>query len=161
MNENGNVIQFWDEFTTFISTFGLYKGGNSAFDKSLILSIYNSSHSFNHTTKSYSYEISEPRLAIFTAGHEWKAVELIDEEKKHTADGFITRFLICCPKPRIFKYDELEPVSSTITFEKIFLAIQFTHITAKNYSFDEEGFNLFKEEGEHLESICRNNERKN
>ncbi|RNA29426.1 hypothetical protein BpHYR1_032331 [Brachionus plicatilis] len=30
----GNVMQFWDEFSTFISTFGLYKS-SSDFDKSI------------------------------------------------------------------------------------------------------------------------------
>lgn len=83
------------------------------------------------------------------------------EEKKHTLDGFITRVIITCPRPRVFEYNELESVSSIITFEKILIAIKYTHFQNNKYTFDLEAFDIFRFEAQDHERICRNNERKN
>ncbi|CAF0846898.1 unnamed protein product [Brachionus calyciflorus] len=128
----GNIMQFWDEFNTFLSSFGLYIS-NGVFDNSMILTLYNSPNRLTHTLKSYELTINKPRLSIFTAGHE---------------------FLITCPKPKEFSYDDLEPVESVINFEKIFVAIRIINLIEKEYVFEDAAFNSFKNEAERLDKIC-------
>lgn len=49
---NHNVLQLWDELATWTSTFGLYKAGGGAYDRSKFLSLYNNSQVIKHQTKS-------------------------------------------------------------------------------------------------------------
>lgn len=62
------MIQYWDEFSTLINSFGMYKNG-SGFDRSVFLTLYNGEDRYTHQTKSESIAIDKPRLSIFTASH--------------------------------------------------------------------------------------------
>ena len=69
LNENVNLFQIWDEFSTFSEQFGMYKGGASSFDRSIYNSVYNGEEELNHETKKYKIKVHQPRLSIFGAGH--------------------------------------------------------------------------------------------
>jgi hypothetical protein len=75
----------------------MYKPGSSAFDRALYLTLYNGERKIRHTTKKYDFEIKNPRLSIYAAGHTHKIIRMISEERDLTnCDGFISRFLIFC-----------------------------------------------------------------
>ncbi|CAF1097784.1 unnamed protein product, partial [Brachionus calyciflorus] len=107
LSNRSNLIQCWDGFSTLVSSFGMYKCGNGSFDRSIFLTLYNGQKSFSHTVKSYEFEIKDPRLCIFASGHHWKAIDMIEDENSFKGDGFISRFLICCPKPVRLKLRQL------------------------------------------------------
>ena len=63
LNEQSSVIQYHDEFTRLVSSFGLYKwgGGGSSFDKAQYLTLYNGENNFQYKTRAYEYNIKRPR----------------------------------------------------------------------------------------------------
>ena len=54
------------------------------------------------------YKFKNPWLSIFTAGHPEKVISMLEEEKTSRSDGFISRFLICCPKPKRLRLTQLK-----------------------------------------------------
>jgi hypothetical protein len=48
LNEQSSVIQYHDEFTRLVSSFGFYigGGGGSSFDKAQYLTLYNGENNF-------------------------------------------------------------------------------------------------------------------
>jgi hypothetical protein len=101
MSKNKNLYQIWDEFTNLIGSFGIYKPGGGAYDRAFFLSLYNGPKRIEHQTKKYTLNIENPRLSIFSAAHPHKISKMISEEIKmeESCDGFMSRFLICFPKP--------------------------------------------------------------
>jgi hypothetical protein len=90
----------WDELTTLIKSFGLYKSGGGDYDRSIFLTLYNGPDRLLHQTKKYKINIENPRLSIFAPGHPHKIIDLLKTESNfENCDGFISRFLIFNPVP--------------------------------------------------------------
>jgi hypothetical protein len=90
----------WDELTTLVKSFGLYKAGAGDYDRSIFLTLYNGPERLLHQTKSCKINIANPRLSIFAPGHPHKIIDLLTSESNfENCDGFISRFLIFNPVP--------------------------------------------------------------
>ena len=62
------VISLWDEAATFLSSFGLYKGGNSNYDRSIILELYNGPDRYRRDLKGSRTVIHTPRYNMCMLG---------------------------------------------------------------------------------------------
>ena len=63
LNKYDALMQYWDEFQTFLATFGMYKGSSSAgFYRGQILTIYNGKN-FSHMVLAYEFVIQQPRYS--------------------------------------------------------------------------------------------------
>ncbi len=126
LNEYGNVLQIWDEFSTLIEQFGLYKSGGGAFDRSIFLTLYNGEPEMSHATKKYKVKITQPRLSIMAAGHPHKLIEMLNKERKMSngCDGLISRFIIAAPKAvRISIIDLKQPPSNSFQLKHLLYGI--------------------------------------
>lgn len=70
--------------------FGL---GGGAWDRTFFLTLHNGPKNFLHATKKCSYDIDEPRLAIFASSHPDPMSKLLVAEKLGS-DAFVCRFLL-------------------------------------------------------------------
>ena len=67
LDKTNNIILIWDEFSTLIGSFGLYKGGGAGggvYDRSIFLTLYNGEVELQHATKKYKLNLDHPRLSI-------------------------------------------------------------------------------------------------
>ena len=76
-----NAMQFWDEFSTLISSMGMYKGGNSGFDRTVYLTLYNGVKKYKHQLKTENISVDFPRVSMLAAGHPSKVIRMLEEEK--------------------------------------------------------------------------------
>lgn len=161
LKSNSNLIQFWDELSTFIGSFGMYKQTNGSFDKSIILTMYNGVNLFSASYKSVKYNFKKPRLSIFTAGHPEKVIGMLEDEKSVKSDGFISRFLVCCPKPKRLRLTELKEFDNEIDFKKLLVSIYLMHNESIEYVFDQEGFTLLDDILHEYDTVCEKFEMSN
>ncbi|CAF1273631.1 unnamed protein product, partial [Didymodactylos carnosus] len=69
-NSHPRLIQLWEELTTLMQSFGLYKGGAGSYDRLIIYTLYNTNHIVRRqTVKSPSVAIVDPVLNIGSGGH--------------------------------------------------------------------------------------------
>jgi hypothetical protein len=91
------MMQYWDEFTSLLSSFGMYKG-TGAFDRAQYLTLPNGLDELRHTTKKYKYVVQNPRLSMFGAAHTHRIATILEEERTMlNCDGFINRFFVFSP----------------------------------------------------------------
>ena len=62
------IISLWDEAATFLSSFGLYKGGNCSYDRSIILELYNGTEIYRRDLKGSRTVIQTPRYNMCLLG---------------------------------------------------------------------------------------------
>ena len=168
LDKNNNIIQIWDEFSTLIGSFGLYKGGGaggSVYDRSIFLTLYNGEVELQHATKKYKLNLEHPRLSIFAAGHPHKIIEMLEKEKNMTnCDGLISRFIICAPKAvRIELKDLINVPTGSLLIEQLLCGIYLQNkIAASNLtkdkvtellSFENEAFILLNDQFREYERI--------
>ena len=58
----------WDEANTFLSSLGLYKG-NSTYDRSIILELFNAPSKYRRDLKDKKTVISNPRFNLVLLGN--------------------------------------------------------------------------------------------
>ena len=98
-NTHPRLLQMWDEALTLLQSFGMYKSGGAAYDRSIMCSLYNTSSTVRRQTKGASMTIQSPVLNITAAAH---PAEIFDSMKADgEADGLLSRFLFAAPTPRI------------------------------------------------------------
>jgi hypothetical protein len=68
-NTSPKLIQIWDEAVTLLQSFGPYKQGGAAYDRSIICTLYNSSGIVKRQTKSENIVVENPVLNIAAAAH--------------------------------------------------------------------------------------------
>ncbi|CAF2827626.1 unnamed protein product [Rotaria sp. Silwood2] len=68
-NASPRLIQIWDEAVTLLQSFGLYKQGGAAYDRSIMSTLYNSSALVRRQTKSGNIAVKNPVLNIAAAAH--------------------------------------------------------------------------------------------
>ncbi|CAF1130850.1 unnamed protein product [Brachionus calyciflorus] len=86
---------------------------------------------------------------------------MIEDEKSLKGDGFISRFLICCPKPVRLKLRQLKKLDLKFNLEKLLIAIRVLHLNDLEYEFDDLSLELLENEIEHYDSMCEAYELKN
>lgn len=151
------MIQYRDEFSTLVGTFGMYKNGGSGFDRSIYLTLYNGEDTFSHQTKTLSITIDKPRLSIFSAAHPGYIRTFLDEDKGYMQDGFISRFLICFPiKHRMTLEEQIAygEFKNKINFVKLFLVIHYAHIVPVQYELSPESIKLVSSTFTKFEDVC-------
>lgn len=96
-----NKIQYWDEFNTLISSFGVYKAGGMAFDRSVYLTLYNGEDTHEHMIKSKNVILNRPRLSFYGAAHPQEIINCFHAEKfgEQGSDGLFARMLTYMPQP--------------------------------------------------------------
>lgn len=104
-NTSPKLIQIWDEAVTLLQSFGLYKQGGAAYDRSIMCTLYNSSSIVKRQTKSGNIVVENPVLNIGAAAHPADIFTSITNEADE--DGLMARFLFSAPRPCI-------PLSSEI-----------------------------------------------
>ncbi|RNA05204.1 hypothetical protein BpHYR1_040782 [Brachionus plicatilis] len=98
------VLSLWDESSTFLNSFGLYKGQNSSsYDRSIYNDLYNAPSFYRRDTANSRQVFKEPRLNICVLGHPPTFIELIKNEVNSKDDGLIQRFHLCAPDPEFIK----------------------------------------------------------
>lgn len=91
------LIQIWDEAVTLLQSFGLYKQGGAAYDRSIMCTLYNSSSIVKRQTKSGSIAVENPVLNIAAAAHPGDIFSSVCNESDE--DGLMARFLFAAPEP--------------------------------------------------------------
>jgi hypothetical protein len=105
-NTHPRLFQLWDEALTLLQSFGMYKSGGAAYDRSIMCSLYNTSSTVRRQTKGTSMTIQSPVLNITAAAH---PIEIFDSMKADgEADGLLSRFLFAAPTPRILHSYEID-----------------------------------------------------
>ncbi|CAF1413663.1 unnamed protein product [Adineta ricciae] len=114
-NTHSRLFQLWDEALTLLQSFGMYKSGGAAYDRSIMCSLYNTSSTVRRQTKGTSMTIQSPVLNITAAAH---PVDIFDSMKVDgEADGLMSRFLFAAPTPKIlhsFEIDQPDPDQPSI-----------------------------------------------
>ncbi|CAF1037994.1 unnamed protein product [Adineta steineri] len=105
-NTSPKLIQIWDEAVTLLQSFGLYKQGGAAYDRSIMCTLYNSSSVVKRQTKSGNIVVENPILNIAAAAHPADIFSSLCNESDD--DGLMARFLFSAPEPCI-------PLSGEIT----------------------------------------------
>ncbi|CAF2004575.1 unnamed protein product [Rotaria magnacalcarata] len=98
-NRCPRLIQVWDEAVTLLQSFGLYKQGGAAYDRSIMCTLYNSSAVVKRQTKSGNITVENPVLNIAAAAHPADIFSSVSNESDD--DGLMTRFLFSAPEPCI------------------------------------------------------------
>ncbi|CAF1679200.1 unnamed protein product [Adineta ricciae] len=105
-NTSPRLIQIWDEASTLFQSFGLYKQGGAAYDRSIMCTLYNSSSVVKRQTKSGNIVVENPVLNIAAAAHPGDIFSSVSTDTDE--DGLMARFLFSAPEPYI-------PLSREIT----------------------------------------------
>jgi hypothetical protein len=71
--------------------------------------MYNGDYQIKRTTLNETVTSIQPRLTILGAGHPFRIIEMLNSEKsfKKGADGFISRFVFCTPRPLRMSVDSI------------------------------------------------------
>ncbi|CAM4847935.1 unnamed protein product, partial [Rotaria magnacalcarata] len=93
------LIQVWDEAVALLQSFGLYKQGGAAYDRSIMCTLYNSSAVVKRQTKSGNITVENPVLNIAAAAHPADIFSSVSNESDD--DGLMARFLFSAPEPCI------------------------------------------------------------
>ncbi|CAF4579188.1 unnamed protein product [Rotaria socialis] len=125
-NTSPKLIQIWDEAATLLQSFGLYKQGGAAYDRSIMCTLYNSSSVVKRQTKSGNITVENPVLNIAAAAHPVDIFSCVSGEGDD--DGLMARFLFSVPQPCI-------PLSSEIKLLDIDEP-SFTHLLYIIYCFN-------------------------
>ncbi|CAF1656414.1 unnamed protein product, partial [Adineta ricciae] len=108
-NTSPRLIQIWDEAVTLLQSFGLYKQGGAAYDRSIMCTLYNSSAVVKRQTKSGNIVVENPVLNIGAAAHPADIFSCLSNESDD--DGLMARFLFSAPKPCLPLSDEIIPLN--------------------------------------------------
>ncbi|CAF2977012.1 unnamed protein product [Rotaria sp. Silwood2] len=108
-NTSPRLIQIWDEAVTLLQSFGLYKQGGAAYDRSIMCTLYNSSAVVKQQTKSGNITVENPVLNIAAAAHPADIFSSVSNESDD--DGLMTRFLFSAPQPCIPLSDEIRSLN--------------------------------------------------
>ncbi|CAF1536666.1 unnamed protein product, partial [Adineta ricciae] len=108
-NTSPKLIQICDEAVTLLQSFGLYKQGGAAYDRSIMCTLYNSSAVVKRQTKSGSVTVENPVLNIAAAAHPADIFSSVSGESDE--DGLMARFLFSAPKPSIPLSSEIRPLN--------------------------------------------------
>ncbi|CAF2823746.1 unnamed protein product [Rotaria sp. Silwood2] len=108
-NTSPRLIQIWDEAVTLLQSFGLYKQGGAAYDRSIMCTLYNSSAVVKRQTKSGNITVENPVLNIAAAAHPADIFSSVSNESDD--DGLMTRFLFSAPQPCIPLSDEIRSLN--------------------------------------------------
>jgi hypothetical protein len=103
------LIQIWDEAVTLLQSFGLYKQGGAAYDRSIMCTLYNSSAIVKRQTKSGNITVENPVLNIAAAAHPVDIFSSVANESDD--DGLMARFLFAAPEPCIPLSSEIKPLN--------------------------------------------------
>ena len=98
-NTSPRLIQIWDEAVTLLQSFGLYKQGGAAYDRSIMCTLYNSPAVVKRQTKSGNIVVENPVLNIAAAAHPADIFSSLSNESDD--DGLMARFLFSAPEPCI------------------------------------------------------------
>lgn len=93
-NTSPRLIQIWDEAVTLLQSFGLYKQGGAAYDRSIMCTLYNSSAVVKRQTKSGNVVVENPVLNIAAAAHPADIFSSVSNESDD--DGLMARFFVFC-----------------------------------------------------------------
>ncbi|CAM4903300.1 unnamed protein product [Rotaria socialis] len=107
-NTSPKLIQIWDEAATLLQSFGLYKQGGAAYDRSIMCTLYNSSSVVKRQTKSGNITVENPVLNIAAAAHPVDIFSCVSGEGDD--DGLMARFLFSVPQPCIPLSSEIKPL---------------------------------------------------
>ncbi|CAF3444731.1 unnamed protein product [Rotaria socialis] len=107
-NTSPKLIQIWDEAATLLQSFGLYKQGGAAYDRSIMCTLYNSSSVVKRQTKSGNITVENPVLNIASAAHPVDIFSCVSGEGDD--DGLMARFLFSVPQPCIPLSSEIKPL---------------------------------------------------
>jgi hypothetical protein len=94
---------------TLLQSFGLYKQGGAAYDRSIMCTLYNSSAIVKRQTKSGSVTVENPVLNIAAAAHPSDIFASVSNECDD--DGLMARFLFSAPLPSIPLSREIRPLN--------------------------------------------------
>ncbi|CAF1385191.1 unnamed protein product [Rotaria sordida] len=103
------LIQIWDEAVTLLQSFGLYKQGGAAYDRSIMCTLYNSSAVVKRQTKSGNITVENPVLNIAAAAHPADIFSSVSNESDD--DGLMARFLFSAPQPCIPLSNEIRSLN--------------------------------------------------
>ncbi len=156
MGEQKHLIQFWDEFSTLTTSFGMYKGGQaSSHDRSIYMKLYNGLDKHDLQLKSENIHLIEPRLSILAAAHPEHLIHMLEEDKMKKSDGFLGRFNLCCANPVYMRLLPMKPYSNIIRLEKVFFLVKFLHIQQHNYTFDAAALELLDHTFNQYDEMCQ------
>lgn len=108
-NTSPKLIQIWDEAVTLLQSFGLYKQGGAAYDRSIMCTLYNSSAVVKRQTKSGNITVENPVLNIAAAAHPADIFSSVSGESDD--DGLMARFLFSAPAPSIPLSSEIQSLN--------------------------------------------------
>ncbi|RNA08529.1 hypothetical protein BpHYR1_031578 [Brachionus plicatilis] len=91
LETNPCMVSFFDESSTFMSSFGLYKGGDGKYDRSVYLELYTGPDGYDRTLTRHMSDY----------------INFVRQEKNSRDDGLIQRFHICAPRPIYFKTEDM------------------------------------------------------
>ena len=103
------LIQIWDEAVTLLQSFGLYKQGGAANDRSIMCTLYNAAAVVKRQTKSGNIIVTNPVLNIAAAAHPADIFSSVSGESDD--DGLMARFLFSAPQPYIPLSSEIIPLN--------------------------------------------------
>lgn len=69
LEQNQCLVSFYDESSTFMSSFGLYKGGDGKYDRSVYLELYNGPNGYDRTLTSGRHYLELPRFNVCLLGN--------------------------------------------------------------------------------------------
>ena len=153
----------WDEASTFLSSFGLYKGSGT-YDRSIFLELANGYSEFKRDLKQARCNIKQPRLNMcllgsfsilfclfflifffkIDKGHPSQFIDILKTERAQKDDGLIQRFIICAPQPSFYKSkDILDAPVQECSLVNIFMFISIANKDNKVYYLSPEAEKLF------------------
>ncbi len=103
LSNQNNLLQPWDELTTYFDGIGTGKyggGGSGSYEKSILNTLSNGQEFYEYTTKSGGKQtICRPRLSIYGGFHTAVYINmLLKEGKGICANGHISRFIVVNPE---------------------------------------------------------------
>ncbi len=101
------------------------------------------------------------RLNVIAAAHPRKIIAMLREESSTTSsDGFMSRFLICCPQPSRQTLKSLTVLGKEkLSLAKLFATIKILHSEATTFKLTGVGFDYLSECLEDYDMISEKNER--
>ncbi|CAF1291085.1 unnamed protein product [Rotaria sordida] len=94
LEKKRSIIQAFDEFNTFASSFGLYRADKAVYHRSVLNTLWNGPKSYFRQLVKGDIKCENPWLSIVAAAHPSTIINILKEENNQLgADGLFARFI--------------------------------------------------------------------
>ncbi|CAF1001672.1 unnamed protein product [Adineta ricciae] len=94
LEKKRSIVQAFDEFNTFASSFGLYRADKAVYHRSVLNTLWNGPKSYFRQLVKGDIKCENPWLSIVAAAHPSTIINILkDENNQSGADGLFARFI--------------------------------------------------------------------